>query len=131
MDWFRARKANRKASDHEGKKMRQLAYSLLADVPSTQWKLSGANSPNQSIKHFKRMAIRTVLENGREMKLVRQLSQQDEKAQPLSDSPTTDCRRYELYMDRILMADEEYTQDDTALEYLGTIFEHVYSQLAH
>jgi hypothetical protein len=129
MEWFRARKASRKSSDPEGKKMRQLAYSLLADLPATQWKLSGANSPNQSTLHFKRMAIRTVLENGREMKLVRRVSRNDGEAQPLANTPMADIRRYEFYMDRILMADEEYTQDDIALDYLGTLFEHVVSQL--
>ena len=133
MEWFRKRKTSQQSpsqpSDSEGKKIRKLAYAMLVDVPTTQWKSAESNLPGRAVMAFERTAIHTVLDSGKQIKIVRRVRRRSVGAQALSNPTPKYYRRYEFFVDRILMGHEEYPNENTPLEYLGKLFEDIYPRI--
>ena len=130
MELFQARKVNSKPGDTEGTKIRQLAYTMLVDVPFTQWKVIEASSSKRSnVLPFERVTIITVLENGKQIKIVRCECRKSAGSKTSKNSRLPYYRRYEFFIERILMGHEDYQDEQEQLEYLGSIFEKVYTSL--
>ena len=128
MDWFRARKTREKSVDSEGKKLRQLAYSMLVDLPYTHWKLADSISSTR-VTAFERSAIQTVLESGKHVKIVRRVCRPQLGAPSGLNAEPEYSRRYEFFIDRILMGHEEYFDAQDPLDHLAKLFEDIYPKL--
>ncbi len=131
MEWFRSRKTTQIPSDSEGKKMRQMAYAMLVNLPITQWKVDDSVSQGRPSLQFARTSISTMLENGTQVKIVRRVRLLKDGPQSQANPTLTFYRRYELFLDRILMGHENYPDKQATLENLGLIFESVIVKLTN